>query len=59
VFVSSLAKTVNTYAFSGRSSGQLIEAMLQDKKRANGKMRFSLPAALGDVRIHQVIDDAS
>jgi 3-dehydroquinate synthetase len=33
--------------------------MLRDKKTANGKIRFSLPAALGDVRIHQVIDEAS
>lgn len=42
----------------GLTCGQLIEAMLRDKKTANGKIRFSLPAALGDVRIHQVIDDA-
>jgi shikimate kinase/3-dehydroquinate synthase len=42
----------------GLTCGQLIETMLRDKKTANGKIRFSLPAALGDVRIHQVIDEA-
>lgn len=42
----------------GLSCCQLIDAMLRDKKTANGKIRFSLPAALGDVRIHQVIDEA-
>jgi len=31
---------------------------MRDKKTANGKIRFSLPIGLGDVRIHQVIDDA-
>jgi len=42
----------------GLSCSQLIDAMLRDKKTANGKIRFSLPVALGDVRIHQVIGDA-
>jgi 3-dehydroquinate synthase len=42
----------------GTSCGQLIEVMMRDKKTANGKIRFSLPIGLGDVRIHQVIDDA-
>jgi shikimate kinase/3-dehydroquinate synthase len=42
----------------GLTCAQLIEAMLRDKKTASGKIRFSLPAALGDVRIHQVVDDA-
>ncbi|MEI6646715.1 MAG: 3-dehydroquinate synthase [bacterium] len=41
----------------GLSCHQLMDAMLRDKKTANGKIRFSLPAALGDVRIHQIIDD--
>jgi 3-dehydroquinate synthase len=42
----------------GLSCSQLTDAMLRDKKTANGKIRFSLPVAIGDVRIHQVIDDA-
>jgi len=42
----------------GISCGQLIEAMMRDKKTANGKIRFSLPIGLGDVRIHQVVDEA-
>jgi shikimate kinase / 3-dehydroquinate synthase len=42
----------------GITCAKLVEAMLRDKKTASGKIRFSLPAALGDVRIHQVIDDA-
>jgi 3-dehydroquinate synthase len=42
----------------GIACSQLIEAMLRDKKTANGKIRFSLPIGLGDVRIHQVIDEA-
>jgi len=42
----------------GISCSQLIDAMLRDKKTANGKIRFSLPIGLGDVRIHQVVDEA-
>jgi 3-dehydroquinate synthase len=42
----------------GTSCVQLIEVMMRDKKTANGKIRFSLPIGLGDVRIHQVIDEA-
>ena len=47
-----------TALHQGLSCSQLFDDMLRDKKTANGKIRFSLPAALGDVRIHQVIDDA-
>ena len=39
------------------SIAKLRKAMLRDKKTADGKIRFALPVALGDVRINQVIDD--
>jgi len=41
----------------GISLAQLREAMRLDKKTADGKMRFALPAGFGDVRINQVVDD--
>ena len=42
----------------GISAAQLREAMLLDKKTADGKPRFALPVRLGDVRVNQTVDDA-
>ncbi|MCL1919905.1 MAG: 3-dehydroquinate synthase [Kiritimatiellaeota bacterium] len=41
----------------GTSLAQLWDAMRIDKKNADGEIRFALPAALGDVRINQVISE--
>ena len=41
----------------GISAAQLRDAMRLDKKTADGKMRFALPAGFGDVRINQTVDD--
>jgi len=41
---------------SGTSPAQLWQAMLLDKKTADGNIRFALPAAFGDVRINQTTE---
>ncbi|MCL2105117.1 MAG: 3-dehydroquinate synthase, partial [Kiritimatiellaeota bacterium] len=41
----------------GTSPAGLLDAMRLDKKTAGGNIRFALPAALGDVRVNQVVDD--
>lgn len=42
---------------SGLSVQALKTAMSVDKKKADGLVRFALPAAVGDVRINQVVSD--
>ena len=39
------------------SAARLRQAMLLDKKTADGNIRFALPARLGDVRINQSVDE--
>ena len=41
----------------GIPAAQLLDAMRLDKKTADGKMRFALPAGFGDVRVNQTLDD--
>ena len=38
---------------------ELKAALAVDKKKADGQVRFALPAALGDVRVGQLVDDAA
>jgi 3-dehydroquinate synthase len=38
-------------AISGVSADRVLTAMRDDKKRSGGRMRFVLPAAIGDVRL--------
>lgn len=41
----------------GLDGDRILQAMLLDKKRSAGKVRFALPAGIGDVRFGVVIED--
>lgn len=45
-------------AYRGSTARSLLAAMAADKKRADARLRFSLPASIGDVRCGIEIDDA-
>jgi 3-dehydroquinate synthetase len=42
----------------GIDLAEVQAAMTLDKKKAGGKVRFALPAAIGDVRTGVTVDDA-